>query len=398
MTQDSLVGVHSLELIPDIGRANISPRILQTIGHAICMKAAIAYWTTLPSNLTANVTKLLGCADSFLCVDIHLPTNICALSSMVKSGAAIHLHLAKLARMRTGYSFGMPPHLLHPKLLLFDLPNNQAEVWIGSHNWTPRAIHGPNIEASIVLSMEKNAPIYRQTDHFLTTVKNRFCAVMDANRADYYLRLQRAEEGERAWTVELEGDNVGNLDGEIIRIFGTDQGDLDQLRTVGKSVFVQISDSQTTGEYIYSGLIKQLGELRALTPGVGSLRFPKGRWAHRRGRRYPSLQPAAEPPQPMVDSSFYFVTIQIIKRSPVDLRESLGASLWTADRTSPLIERMDDDSLAMFRGPSCIRLPAPVDSLDVSPVPLVERRKLGEVPLVSRKVVYRKNTDVELTG
>ena len=129
------------------------------------------------------VSRQLGKTDSFLCVDIHHPTNLEALARMTSSGANVYLHLEKLVKSKRNphlFPYGMPPYLLHQKMLLFDYRGADAELWVGSHNWTSRAIHGPNIEASMVVTLKKTSRLYSEANSNLEAVRG-FCEPMDPN-------------------------------------------------------------------------------------------------------------------------------------------------------------------------------------------------------------------------
>jgi hypothetical protein len=46
-------------------------------------------------------------------------------------------------------------------MLLFWSKDRTAELWVGSHNWTNRAILGLNVEASLVIRVRDTAPPFR---------------------------------------------------------------------------------------------------------------------------------------------------------------------------------------------------------------------------------------------
>ena len=83
----------------------------------------------------------------------------------------------------------VPPHLLHPKVLLFNANDGGAELWVGSHNWTARALTGVNIEGSLVIRLQRDAELYVRVAEFLDDVRHR-CQAFDAAATDYYKWLQ----------------------------------------------------------------------------------------------------------------------------------------------------------------------------------------------------------------
>ncbi|OGX85083.1 hypothetical protein BEN47_15305 [Hymenobacter lapidarius] len=79
--------------------------------------------------------------------------------------------------------------MLHTKLLVFDLPGGQAELWVGSHNFTVFALGGGNREASLVLTLNRRAGLYRQAKAYLLALRQQ-CHRYDPNLYDQYLELQ----------------------------------------------------------------------------------------------------------------------------------------------------------------------------------------------------------------
>jgi hypothetical protein len=87
----------------------------------------------------------------------------------------------------------MVNHLLHSKILLFDLPNEQASIWIGSHNWTDRALSGINIETSLEILVNRNDKIYKEVKQLLADIKNQ-CYKVNPLLEKVYKNIQRQED------------------------------------------------------------------------------------------------------------------------------------------------------------------------------------------------------------
>jgi hypothetical protein len=91
------------------------------------------------------------------------------------------------------------------------------------------------------------------SQRFLENIRHKYCRAFDLNKIDYYKRLQQIlEKGAKTeYIVELEGNEVDNLGGEVICVFGTENDDLDALAFVGRKVYVSIYDLKTEDKYLY---------------------------------------------------------------------------------------------------------------------------------------------------
>ena len=149
-TPDDL-GIESLCIIPPQKRISLDSQIRTFFSESECVRAAIAFWSISESHLqklTGNRgIQVLKNEDSFLCVDIQKPTNIDHLASLVQKGVKVFLNIRRLPGPLAKYSTS--PGLLHTKMLLSNRSNEQADFWIGSHNWTLPALGGPNKESSM---------------------------------------------------------------------------------------------------------------------------------------------------------------------------------------------------------------------------------------------------------
>jgi hypothetical protein len=97
-----------------------------TIRRAEGLYGAVAYWTIGPEVLHAQLVDLLSQPDSFCCVDLHLPTDVDKLHAFHRLGA--RQLFVQCHEVRQRGERHLHRHLLHTKLLLFDLPLGQAEV------------------------------------------------------------------------------------------------------------------------------------------------------------------------------------------------------------------------------------------------------------------------------
>src|SRR2546425_13350489 len=85
-------GIDAIELVPPLRQPHVLDRLRRSIEQTGRLCAAIAYWCIDPSTVSDHLVRCLS-GDGFLCVDIHLPTDIDILYKMKLAGANIYLHL-----------------------------------------------------------------------------------------------------------------------------------------------------------------------------------------------------------------------------------------------------------------------------------------------------------------
>jgi hypothetical protein len=193
------------------------------------------------------------------------------------------------------------------------------------------------------------------SQRFLENIRHKYCRAFDLNKIDYYKRLQQIlEKGAKTeYIVELEGNEVDNLGGEVICVFGTENDDLDALAFVGRKVYVSIYDLKTEDKYLYNAEISHSGVLSGSNPAAGGINISNRRFAFTEGRQFPFLEMAREPDSKILDKSFYFANIQIIKIITIDysIYESISPSkkkLWKKAGWDPTDELIDKQTLMRF--------------------------------------------------
>jgi len=387
VSTQSLKGISKVEAVPSLTSSSIIPRLKTSIEGSISIRAAVAYWTVQESLVSDKLVSLLASQSSFLCVDFHLPTNISELCALGKNGANVYLHLAKLPPRVVPSGIGIPQHLLHTKMLLFDKPDNTSELWVGSHNWTPRALEGVNIEYSLVLCIQRHSALYRDAAEYLENIRGRLCRRVNPNWETYYLALQGQDE-DTSLTIELEGRNASSLDNDRIIIFGTDPDELIQVNRVGREVYIAVDDSQTSREFVYPGKILQTGLLAASEVAARGISFSPRRWAFRRGKTFPELVMPSVPPPTVIDAAHYFIALSLRPKVPVQLLEPRAKDLWRLSADSPLTGRLDERAKRLFRKTQpCFQVPSTEEHALSTPLMLEEKRLLKEHPLIMKKIV-----------
>jgi hypothetical protein len=183
--------VLSIEFIPKICSRNATQRFEESLRKCLHLKSASAYCVRIPlSNKAESILIKKLSNEGFLCSDISEPTNIDWLHYLSKEGSNIYLHIARpvAERVPGELTTGMPDHLMHSKMILFEM-EDYAEAWVGSHNWTRRAFDGPNIEISLILKIKKHSLIYYQCLDVLSHIKYQ-CYSFDPSLQDFYKLLQ----------------------------------------------------------------------------------------------------------------------------------------------------------------------------------------------------------------
>lgn len=377
-------GVLNLELLPDWYHPKVTARLADALKRSMAVRACVAYWTVAPDFVDELLAQRLSGPDGFLCVDYHFPTDIDQLGRLVARGAAVRLHCADLPSVRRE-----PPHLVHAKLLFFWLPDRTAEIWVGSHNWTQRALVGPNVEYSAVIHVSEAAPAFCHALEYLERIKQ-VCQPFDVSRIDAYKRLQNAspELGKKA--IELEADDAKRLLGADITIFGTDRDELGEaapLRDVRLCAF----DASGSGEYVYLAEVTALGAMP-----VPGLSFSANRFAFRHGRQFPTLLPASALTDAILQRATYFIIVHVHEEQ-FDLQAfdpPLRTDPWQEmpAASSPLLARMPEDALQTVfgSGPRTVRVPSDAEESIARETFVSDRRALAEHPLIVRKLFRRR--------
>jgi hypothetical protein len=172
-----------IELIPALEHSSIQERLEKSLSECIYVKGAVAYWT-IDTNFIPELLSVLSKEESYYCIDIHKPTDIDCLADFKKMGANIFLHNYEFIPLKEKQS-----GLLHSKIILLELRSGQIEIWLGSHNFTRRAILGINIESSFLITTTKDNKIYKDVLTYLDFIKEN-CIPFNTEDVDFYKLLQ----------------------------------------------------------------------------------------------------------------------------------------------------------------------------------------------------------------
>jgi hypothetical protein len=354
------------------------------------LQAAVAFWTVAETLFEPSLTHVLRHENSFLAVDVHLPTDIEALASLAKAGANVRIYAEEIPT----YSMNGrkdPPALLHTKMLLFSLNDGNAELWVGSHNWTNRAILGLNVEASLVVTLRDDSPLLAQAAGYLEQVRT-ITQAFEPACVDFYKQLQHPVTGDVVPVIELEADDAEAFADVVIALFGTDAADLNELGTVGRNLHVSLSDPDSKTEYLYPATILHSGLLAADDEAAGGVSFSPRRHAFRQGRRFPVVMPEGPIGADVLNQASYFVTLHLARVNWSIIAEPVppkpGAWSPADPHDSPLLDRLDATARTLlFRGraPRVKRPRGETPTFD--DVDLATRKRQSERGLVTKRVL-----------
>jgi hypothetical protein len=326
--------IKSIELIPGSGDRGVASSLRVSLKTAASLRAAVAYWCVGPKQLGPELVNRLS-GQGFLCVDVHMPIDIDILAQMVSAGANVYLYLMNPNPQPGELKMHFPPHLMHPKLLLFDYEAAPAELWVGSHNWTARALTGVNIEASLRVRLETEASLYGDAVTFLDGIRNE-CVAFDLNAIDYYKWLQGAALEEPMWVLELSGSRATLEAHNKLTVFGQTDADYKNLRNVDKNLVVSLLEPGTTQEILYEAVVTDTGHLSG--SGVA---FDSRLYAAHDGSPRPPINGPSNPPPAVRASANSWATIGLIDRLVGATFEMPPAERWVneskvEDRKTPV--------------------------------------------------------------
>jgi hypothetical protein len=273
----------------------------------------VAFWTIDPDAISTKLCALLRQDGSFACVDVHKPTNIDRICNLAQNGARMLFHGKKIIEKKKpdGKTPSLPTNLLHSKILLFDLSGEEAELWVGSHNWTEYALGGINIETSLRVRLSRSSILYSQSESLLNNIRNECAPVLPHLRETYKL-LQNSESKDSTITL-YKNNTIAIKHGEIIHVFGTIKKDYNALKSVGNIVYVTFLDPSTGTESIYESSILKSGFLPQANQGGGWTNLESGLWALHEGTT-PYLQQQSIPNEAFLKNKAIFWVTLVLKK------------------------------------------------------------------------------------
>ena len=326
-------------------------------------------------------------------MDLHPPTDVDALAALAAQGARVHVYYEDIPTY-TDRGRKEPPALLHAKMLLFWTTGGAAELWVGSHNFTNRALLGLNVEASLVVRLTDTSPLFAAASAYLAHMQA-IAEPFDVAKVDVYKQLQRTMTTGLTPVMELDAEDGAAASHSTITVFGTDRKDLAKLGTVRREIHVALLDPTTDAQSLYPATILHSGLLPASDAAAGGISFAPRRFAYRKGQQLPALQPVGAVDAAVLNAAEYFVTVHLGELQPGLVAEPpaprAARMAEVAEEVSPLLARLDAEARAQLFGRREVRVRRPVVASDEAPRrTLAARRRLREVPLVSMRAVREK--------
>ena len=388
----STIGVHDIE-VRHADLSGVSADLRHRIEHSSRLRAAICYWTLAPEALSRHLaTRLSG--SGFLCVDLHLPTQLRPLRELSSSGANILLHLEEPGP-DVPSPRRMPNNLMHAKTLLFDIDDNLAELWVGSHNATSRAYGGLNIEASLVVRLDCQSPLYLQAESFLEAVRGR-CDPFDLRLMDWYDWLQRDREERTQAALHLVIEGSGDFTGEKLTLFGDNQETLRGFPKSGERLLISLIDASTSRQSLYISQVMDQGLLPGANANSGGLTFDSRLHVFRFGGTRPLVIGPLPPDPAQVQVASYFVTLEFLSQEPVGTHtvDPIRNPRFVPPGTDYEQRRVDDWFFAVERLPQDADLVAVANTAEAGPRrPHDERIFRDNHVAPIRRVVVRKEEE-----
>jgi len=301
----------------------------RTIHRAEAIYGSVCFWSIGPDVLPGLAT-LLSMPDSFCIVDIHLPTNVDKLNRFHRQGASLFLFFKELNPKRPDAY--LQRHLLHTKMLLFDLPDGHAELWVGSHNFTKQALKGVNREASLVIPCLQGDALYTQAWNYLQTIlDDPDCRPFDPELIDTYKFLQgfpsdEIEGGVHVLPVSWRPSDMDDLTQQVILLAGDDPKEAGQFALISSAIAnnraqlaVQAYDLDGGPIRKFTAELHNQGIIIPADPATYDIAFGQRRLASRVGNRLPLISARSEEHTAGALRRFkYWVSIRIGDELPAD--------------------------------------------------------------------------------
>ncbi len=315
-----------LPTLPD--KRSITAQLNQAIQTAEALYAAVCFWAIGPEVLDSRLVYLLGQPGSFCIVDIHPPTNVDRLDDFYQLGGTNFRVFAKEIQLKTGEYF-LQRHLLHMKMLVFDLPGQQAEIWVGSHNFTKQALRGTNREATLVIPCIQGDAMYQQARAYLASVlADPDCRPFDPAVLDDYKKLQRipeeeAEGGSYVLPLAWDSSRMATLAQQTVTLAGNNAREgreLFQASGAVRPLAIRAYDLASNSIRHFAAIVQNQGTIDADVASSYDLAFGPRHLAVRPAGIMPYVAPRETPltRADLLKFSFW-ATVRILDELPADL-------------------------------------------------------------------------------
>lgn len=327
-------------------RRSIISQLNQSLEQAEALYASVCFWSIGPGVLSHCLEELLARPGSFCIADIHPPTNVDRLHQFQELGSRVYLFFKEL--QPTKPAAHLQRHLLHTKMLLLDMPDGHAELWVGSHNFTKQALRGVNREATLVLPCYQNDALYGQALTYLHSIlQDEDCRPFDPNLLDTYKRLQglpkdEIESGPYFLPVAWDSTEMSTLAQQLILLVGPDSQEYAQFGNLdreGSQLAIRAHDLAGGPIRYFAAKVYSKGPIEPADPGSYDIEFGERNLAVRNGTQLPLVAPAVLVHSRDTLRRFrYHVSIRILHELPADLEfaeaDLPAEAAWRVDHTT----------------------------------------------------------------
>lgn len=387
--------------MPELVTTGALERLKGLSEQSSSIQAAVAYWCLPPDQLGPGFARGVAQPDGFLCCDLHSPTSLDCLTELHDLGGNVYLLLYQLVgKTEVPDAKGIPDHLMHSKVLVFNTSAAECVIWVGSHNATNRALRGINFECALVEKTRRGSPLHAAVMEHLQAIRSESTRFRSEDVA-YYRALQGGLQSDGF--IEIE-DRTGPAlhAGMEVTVFGTCLNDHGQLTRVGARLFLAVTGLGGQ-ESIYRISIVQTGRFtQANRQGTN---FDRRRYAYKDAETIPVLTPPQAVSADVYRNAAFFAVLAVDEvldgyvateappeRLWVDTdaaRFGRGAEGPAAARPRFRIQRAARDAQELLSAPEGVEWRAAFQVL-----PLDARRSLQSVSLFRRRVL-KKISDLD---
>ncbi|MEA5487469.1 MULTISPECIES: hypothetical protein [Pseudanabaena] len=294
---------------------NVKPRLKELIKQAECLRMAVAYWTIPNDYFGDDLIEVLKKKDSFACVDISLPTDIDELCKLAKQSCNLYFYTESLVWDGTDKK-PTNRNLLHSKVLLFDLPDDLASIWIGSHNWTDRSLIGKNIETSLEICVDKNSDIYTEIKYLLEKIKQDCEQIIPDPLHERIYKITRRQEDSLFYLRAncIESPEHPLLSTSFIHLILDNNKPNSKIFPEGKKMVFLMNSLQSNKQFLLHGEVYNSGGLRASNKKATEFQtFDDGYYCLRQGKRFVDfrLKPDKETFENIIRDFHHYATFVI---------------------------------------------------------------------------------------
>lgn len=181
------------------GHANVRPDLEALIASATrSLRAAVCFFTKAGYVLLSRHARQLNLPGSYFVASVDFPTDLRALQALHRSAPGhVYIHLGG----KTPEEPQVGRSLMHSKVFLAVDDDQQARLWVGSHNLTAMAVEGGNIEAGITFTGPTVTAAVQDAAEHLEACRT-MAELFDPDDMERYKEIQRRRRRESEWDLE----------------------------------------------------------------------------------------------------------------------------------------------------------------------------------------------------